>query len=140
MNTGTCYLKSSVGELVRNNGISGARLLSPLPATPTPTPETCDTEAPLCPACNNTVLYSEDSENTVAFKVECGIDHAGGDMTGEDNQHVGLRGTRRFRNCIEDCAETEGCVDVSFQGDTCYLKDTVGPTVYSSVVWGARMI
>jgi hypothetical protein len=51
-----------------------------------------------------------------------------------------MQGARRFRNCFEACAETEGCIDVSFQGDVCYLRNLLGTKVFSANMWGARML
>lgn len=132
-----CYLKSSVGPSQANSGVSGARLLYPLPV---PEEEICDKNSPTCPACNNTILHSLDSEPEKAFRIECGVDRPGGDMPSQVNEHTGLRGPRAFRNCLEDCAEVEGCVDVSLLNGVCYLKDKLEVAVDQPLVWGARLL
>lgn len=42
--------------------------------------------------------------------------------------------------CIDACATTPGCVDVSLSGVACYLKKTLGQTSSNSGVQGARLI
>lgn len=128
----TCYMKSQLGTASNNSVITGIRLLSPQSNV-----TACDTNFPVCPACDGVILDSQDSDPTLQYQVQCGIDHAGGDLQGEDSVHTGLRGVRRFRNCIEDCAEEDECVGVSFLGDSCYLKSTLGAISQNEAVWGA---
>lgn len=137
MITAACYLKSTLGARLLNNDISSARLLTPVEEEEE---EVCDTLSPTCPACNNTILYSLDSEPSKSFVIECGIDRPGGDMKSQVNEHTGLKGLRAFRNCLEDCAEVEGCVDVSLLGHVCYLKDVLQKAVSQEQVWGARLL
>jgi hypothetical protein len=61
-------------------------------------------------------------------------------MASQKNEHTGLRGPRAFRNCFEDCAEVEGCVDVSLLNGVCYLKDVLQGAVSQPLVWGARLL
>ncbi|CZT19878.1 uncharacterized protein RCC_05734 [Ramularia collo-cygni] len=135
-----CYLKRTLGARLIDSNISSARLLSPPADDEEDENDRCNIYSPTCPACNNTVLYSIDSEPEKSFVIECGIDRPGGDMRSEINEHTGLRGPRAFRNCFETCAETEGCVDVSLLGGVCYLKDRLERAVVSEGVWGARVL
>ncbi|KAI7392635.1 WSC-domain-containing protein [Hortaea werneckii] len=67
-----------------------------------------------CPGSDNTVIMS----NGKTFTIECGIDHAGGDLTAQ--------GVGSFQECIDACAKTASCVDVSLSGSACYLFDRYG--------------
>ena len=66
------------------------------------------------------------------FKVQCGIDHAGGD----------LKSTlaHSLAECMHQCAETDGCVDVSLSGVACYMKSTLGKRLKNSGVVGAKLL
>lgn len=66
------------------------------------------------------------------FKVQCGIDHSGGDL-----KHVQASS---LSECISECAKTDGCVDVSLSGVACYLKSERGPRVTNSAIVGAKLI
>ncbi|PNS17632.1 WSC domain-containing protein 2 [Sphaceloma murrayae] len=89
------------------------------------------TTAPSCPYSNNT-YYSSTSTGSL-FLIECGIDHAGGDMA---SKSVGS-----FQECIEACASLSGCVDISLSGGACYMKKTLGAAVYGNTnLKGAKLI
>ncbi|KAI7500184.1 WSC-domain-containing protein [Hortaea werneckii] len=81
-----------------------------------------------CPSSDNTVIMS----NGKNFTIECGVDHAGGDLTA---QSVG-----NFQECIDACAKNAHCVDVSLSGSARYLKSILGATVPNGAVWGAKLI
>ncbi|KAF7195397.1 hypothetical protein HII31_03289 [Pseudocercospora fuligena] len=127
-----CYMKSQIGATSNNSVITGIRLLSSQPNI-----TACDANFPVCPACDGVILNSQDSDTELQYRVECGVDHVGENLAGDDGIRYGLRGVRRFRNCIEDCAEEDECVGVSFMGDQCYLKSSLGAEQQSDVVWGA---
>lgn len=80
-----------------------------------------------CPASNSTTYTS----NGKSFIVECGIDHAGGDLS-----MVYVNG---LKQCIETCAATSGCVNVALSGTACYMKSKIGSAVYNGVQ-GARLV
>lgn len=149
-----CYLKSTLGVAVSNGGIWGAKLnstsassASPSPSTSTASPgsgidassafvsavstTTWSTAASStvlsCPGSNNSTYVSND----LSFLIECGIDHAGGDLKAVD--------ANSLQQCIDACATQNGCVDVSFLGAACYMKSSVGAPVYNAVN-GARLI
>ncbi|KAH0144085.1 hypothetical protein KCU67_g13245, partial [Aureobasidium melanogenum] len=42
--------------------------------------------------------------------------------------------------CIQTCAQTTGCVDVSLSGTACYMKKSVGSVVKSGGILGAKLI
>lgn len=161
--SGTCWLKTAMGTIVTARGPNYIAAFKPKPSAPTSsssasastiargsasssasasstsTPATSAassapvagatyTTAPTCPSYNST-YYS--STNGSTFLIECGIDHAGGDM--------GSLSVRSFQQCIEVCASTNGCVDVSLSGVACYLKASVGAINYNGVL-GAKLV
>ncbi len=66
------------------------------------------------------------------FIVQCGTDHAGGDLKSVTAQSLG--------DCVAACAATKGCVDVSLSGVACYMKSAVGQKLQNSAINGARLI
>ncbi|GAM86828.1 hypothetical protein ANO11243_048480 [Dothideomycetidae sp. 11243] len=82
----------------------------------------------VCPA-NDGQVYQ--AANGQYFQIECGVDHAGGD--------IGMVYVETFQQCIEKCAANSQCVDVSLSGAACYLKRSAGPSMQNAV-WGARAI
>ncbi|RMY67353.1 hypothetical protein D0863_07849 [Hortaea werneckii] len=120
-----CYMKSVLGRALSAPGLSGARLnvASPTPGATTIAP------SPECPESNNTLFKTP---NGAEFAIECGIDHAAGD--------IGMVYVRNLGECAVRCSETSGCVDVSLSGAACYLKSDVGPTSYNAAINGARLV
>ena len=45
-----------------------------------------------------------------------------------------------LKQCIDTCAATTGCVDVSLSGSACYLKNTLGASSTSNGLSGARLV
>ncbi|EME81946.1 uncharacterized protein MYCFIDRAFT_77734 [Pseudocercospora fijiensis CIRAD86] len=82
-----------------------------------------------CPDMNQTTVIS----NGKSFVVECGMDHAGGDLP---NQPVYVNS---LAQCVAACAQEPSCVDFTLSGAACYMKGSVGPTVYGGAN-GARLI
>ncbi|KAK4663961.1 uncharacterized protein QC763_501310 [Podospora pseudopauciseta] len=79
---------------------------------------------------SNGTVY--ESPKGVEFLVLCGVDYGGGDMSAAQ--------TGTFAGCMDLCAETSGCVDVSFVGGSCYLKRALGPLNTAGHVWTGRRI
>ncbi|KAF2156396.1 hypothetical protein K461DRAFT_275501 [Myriangium duriaei CBS 260.36] len=86
----------------------------------------------VCPKANQTSY-------TVAgktFKIECGMDRQG---------NIGSSLQPNFGSCIQKCAQTSGCKQVSYvkaQGGMCYLKGTsvtLRPQDYVRGIAGARL-
>lgn len=48
-------------------------------------------------------------------------------------------GVNSFQQCIDACATTSGCVDLSMLGNACYLKSSLG-TAVENEVWGAKVV
>lgn len=88
-----------------------------------------------CPAQNQTT-YTNTNGDT--YLIECGIDHAGGDLP-NDGQY-----TPSLDACISLCSNTTDCVDVSWvQGlpdGPCYYKSSLGQAVLDSRIWGAKLL
>ncbi|RMZ22946.1 hypothetical protein D0859_13020 [Hortaea werneckii] len=120
-----CYMKSVLGRALSAPGLSGARLnvASPTPGATTSVP------SPECPGSNNTLFKTP---NGAEFAIECGIDHAAGD--------IGMVYVRDLGECAVRCSETSGCVDVSLSGAACCLKSSLGPTSYNAAINGARLV
>ncbi|KAI7283488.1 hypothetical protein KC345_g2943 [Hortaea werneckii] len=120
-----CYMKSVLGRALSAPGLSGARLnvASPTPGATTSVP------SPECPGSNNTLFKTP---NGAEFAIECGIDHAAGD--------IGMVYVRDLGECAVRCSEISGCVDVSLSGAACYLKSNLGPTSYNAAINGARLV
>ena len=113
----TCYLKGSLTTASAANGIWTARKnVSPGSLV------TCEGNAS-----NNTVYKSSKGGS---FLVLCGVDYGGGDMAASSQP--------TFQQCIDLCDATDGCVDVSYSGGACYLKNTINSPSAAAWVWTAR--
>lgn len=132
-----CYMKSNVGAAIANDQIWGAKLQvsgstssasTTIGSSTTSTTASASNTAVVCPAADNTTIVS----NGASFLVECGIDRAGGDMKS--------LGVSSFQQCIDACATTPGCVDVSLSGSACYLKSTLAAAVNNGGIWGAKLV
>jgi len=141
---GHCYMHFALTSAVSNNGVWGAVLksASPAPAPPasttTTSPTTTPTQPPAtplsCPASNGQRVTS----GSQTFRIECGIDHAGGD--------VSMTYTPDLEGCVAACAGLKGCVAASWvlpppqlqQGSwgPCYLKNSLTAGVQNGGVWG----
>lgn len=156
---GNCYLKSGLGSPNPNSNVWGARLLSArvpptttaVPTSTTPLPQTitvtttvsneqykCQcTLAPTvaqvtCPQDNNSTYTSECGAQYV---IECYADRYGDDLPNGYSQQPTLA------DCIEDCSDTPGCVDISWVvGGACYKKGSYAAIRENDNIWGARQI
>ncbi|GIZ39727.1 hypothetical protein CKM354_000309900 [Cercospora kikuchii] len=82
-----------------------------------------------CPSMNGTLVTSSGK----SFVVECGMDHAGGDLPNQPTY------VNSLAQCISKCAQNPACVDFTLSGAACYMKGSVGPTVFGGVN-GARLV
>lgn len=83
-----------------------------------------------CPGSNSTTYVS----NGETFIVECGLDRPG---------NMGMVYTTTFSACIDKCATTTSCVDVSYLpngGGACYMKSSIIAPNPNSNVYGARFV
>lgn len=81
-----------------------------------------------CPESNGQTIR----KNGKTFKIECGIDHFGGNLATKTAHSLG--------ECIKFCARTDGCVDVSLSGTACYLKKELGHEVEMDGLAGAKLV
>ena len=86
-----------------------------------------------CNGMTNSTIYT--ASNGKTFLIECGIDHASGDLTSTSV----TSDTAGYKQCIEICAANSACVDIALSGVACYLKKSVGAAVYNGVL-GAKLI
>jgi len=68
----------------------------------------------------------------MTFVIECASDRYGGDLSSAN--------TATFSQCIELCSTTASCLDVSYVGTSCYLKNNLQGVRQNSNVWGARLV
>jgi hypothetical protein len=118
---------SSASGFVTASGTSAKAAASSTSSSAT---ATATTTAAACPDSDNTIFV--DQTSGARFLIECGVDHAGGDLK--------MVWVDTFAACIQTCAQTTGCVDVSLSGTACYMKKTVGAVVKSSNVRGAKLL
>jgi len=75
-----------------------------------------------CPASDGAVY----TISSTRWQVECGLDHAGGDMSAPNGQHAS-----NLEACIQRCSARSGCVNVACVNGNgaCYMKSVVGKDV-----------
>ncbi|OCK90101.1 uncharacterized protein K441DRAFT_467175, partial [Cenococcum geophilum 1.58] len=133
--TGTCFLHSAISLPGGSNiGIWGAIKLFPTTTTTatatSSTSSSTSTAATLsCPTANNTIFTAN---NNLSYYVECGFDRGGGNLP---NMPVYVNS---LDTCINLCANTSPCVDVSWvvgspQGP-CYLKYAIDSIYYNVAI------
>lgn len=76
------------------------------------------------------VIYTGASGAT--YQIMCGVDYAGSDLPATS--------ATTFAGCIDACDSTVGCVDVSYVGESCYLKSQASTAVSRDWVWTAKQI
>lgn len=128
---GTCWLKQQMGSFTQAGGANYIAASKPkvVAAASASSAGPTSTSAPTCPGSNSTNYLSSSGS---AFAIECGMDRPGGD--------IGNTQVSSFQQCIETCANTTGCVDVSFSKPNCYMKGSLNNAVYGSPVSGARLL
>ena len=91
--------------------------------------ERSTTTSPTCPGSNSSTYTS----NGKVWQIECGFDRPG---------NIGMTYQSSFQSCIDKCAQTANCVDVSFVsgGGACYQKSSIGTPNMNSGVYGARLV
>jgi len=87
------------------------------------------TTSPTCPGSNSSTYTS----NGKVWQIECGFDRPG---------NIGMTYQSSFQACIDTCAQTANCVDVSYVsgGGACYQKASIGTPNMNSGVYGARLV
>lgn len=119
-----CYLKYAAGRAVTQTySMDGAY------SAPTPESNACVNE-----------VSPYISHSGLAFELHCGLDYAGGDMTGYHKESLD--------GCMDACAAYgSACVAVAYEASlahgwvNCYLKSAITqPTQQAFVVHGARVV
>jgi hypothetical protein len=118
---------SSASGFVTASGTSAKVAASTTSSSAT---STATSTAAVCPNSDNTIYV--DQTTGAQFLIECGVDHSGGDLK--------MVYVKDFATCIQTCAQTTGCVDVSLSGTACYMKKSVGSVVKSSGIKGAKLV
>lgn len=103
----TCYLKSATSNKHNDSGVWTAKK---------------DTTVTCADNASQGQIYD-------GFVISCGVDYYGGDISNLQ--------TDTFTACIDACSNTAGCVDVSFLGTTCYLKNRLTQSSDNVNVWTA---
>ncbi|KAF3039675.1 hypothetical protein E8E11_006828 [Didymella keratinophila] len=127
---GACYLKQTLTTLSEVGYAWTAQLIDAQPSLPSPS-ATPTGPAPLSCLDNADNGKSYTTESGKIFTVECGVDHAGGDLAAVDST--------TFETCMDACAVRDGCIDVSWVYGSCYLKSTLNEGVILSHVWTGRL-
>ncbi|KAL2128664.1 hypothetical protein VTI74DRAFT_8853 [Chaetomium olivicolor] len=89
-----------------------------------PTDVTCVNNA------NDRGTYTAPSGAT--YQILCATDYAGSDISATT--------TSTFAGCIDACDSTAGCVDVSYVGQSCYLKKKADTALQRDWVWTAKQV
>lgn len=122
---GWCYLKDLWSNPASVERVWGAYLAEDTDDEQEPTPPTL--------TCPNPAEPTYTAADGSLFKIECMVDHLGGDLD--------FAYTASLDACIDLCASTSGCVDVSYVPGNptgpCYLKDAVNTRADNNNVWGA---
>jgi len=105
---GGCYLKSKLNTRNVNSNVNTAARTDVLVGNYVAAAIT-----PHCPEYNNTLVPTQQG----LFAIRCGTDYYGGDL--------GLIQSDSLFDCINSCANTTNCVDVSYTGNNCYLKSSI---------------
>lgn len=105
---GGCYLKSAISNPTLNSNVNTAALTSVLIGDYVAAAST-----PHCPEYNNTLIPTQHG----IFAIRCGTDYYGGNLD--------LVQTDNLYDCIQTCQNTTSCIDVSYDGANCYLKDSI---------------
>ena len=117
-----CYLKHRIETGFEREWVWSAKQITPAPGA-TPKVTCVDKQS-------DKATYT--SSTGAVFQVLCGVDYGGGD--------VGATNSATFEGCIDACAATDGCIDVSYVGEACYLKNKAEEAQASDWVWTAKLV
>lgn len=86
-----------------------------------------------CPQDDGTTYTSAGRQ----FAIQCFNDSMYSDINSQ-----GPITTTIMEDCITDCVNTAGCIDISFipSKNECYLKYAINSGTYNDLVWGARLL
>jgi hypothetical protein len=121
---GYCYMKSILSTLQDAAHVWTAVLLDPAAAPEPVAPLSCADGS-----INGTTFVSSAGREYVIL---CAVDYFGGDM--------GMVYLDTFEKCIEACDANEGCIDVAYAGQACYMKNQVSEQSPAAWVWNALLL
>ncbi|KAI1266095.1 WSC domain-containing protein [Xylariaceae sp. FL1019] len=152
----TCYLKSSVGEVVQDSGILGAILVSAVSSSTSSTASSTSLSSTTSPststkssATSSTSTTSTSSTPTTSTPEPTAITcpasngtiytavgstakfqiECGFEHGGGDMPSPNPVYVSSLAACLDACAARTGCLTAAFTGSACYLKQTVGSVV-----------
>lgn len=128
----SCYLKNKLEAALERDWVWTAKQISLSPSTG-PSDDGDDNSEPKLTCvgkASHQATYT--SVSGAVFQVLCGVDYAGGDIAAADKA--------TFAECIDACATSPGCIDVSYAGTACYMKDRLGDAVEREWVWTAKVV
>ncbi|MCJ1332648.1 hypothetical protein MMC10_009341, partial [Thelotrema lepadinum] len=99
--SGTCYLKSQVNSPTINSGVWGAKRV--------------DAPAQTLSCVNKQSDGTTYQSGQRSYSIHCGADYYGGDLSSATTSTLDL--------CIAACDSTDGCIDVSYSGNNCFMKN-----------------
>lgn len=120
----SCYLKNRIDQPLERDWVWTAKQVTAAQSAGASTRLTCVDKK------SDKTTYT--SSTGATFEILCGVDYAGGD--------VGATSTATFEACIDACAATAGCIDVSYAGEACYMKNKLEAAQNRDWVWTAKLV
>jgi len=102
---------------------------APVSATPVAIEPQLVREIPTCQSKEQDSKFTFSTPSGV-YDIICGNDYFGGDLTSSTAD--------TFEACLLDCDKTDGCISVSYQGNTCYMKNDPKTAVAAPLVTTAK--
>lgn len=128
---GSCYMKNQKNEAQDHDWVWGAIVVdNPTPTSSIPVPTSTSTLTCEEWVSDNSFFVTAQNKQ---YEILCGVDYEAGDMS--------MATVMTFEGCLDICDSTEGCIDITFVGKSCYLKNKiVGKPVKRDYVWNARYL
>ncbi|OCK78534.1 hypothetical protein K432DRAFT_356620 [Lepidopterella palustris CBS 459.81] len=115
LGSGSCYMKNELTSLNPSSLVwTATKFINGVEDTPI----TCDNNH------SNGIIYQAANAQ---YEIMCGVDFFGGDMSSIQ--------TDIFEDCIKACDATSGCIDVSYNGGTCYMKNQLTSSTPQTSAW-----
>jgi len=128
---GNCYMKNEQKEVQNNDWVWGAVVVDK-PTTTSSVLGPTSTSTLTCEGWVSDNSFFVTNQNK-RYEILCGVDYEGGDTS--------LQTVKTFEGCLDLCDSTEGCIDVTYVGKSCYMKDKiVAEPVKKDYVWNARYL
>jgi hypothetical protein len=120
-----CYLKSKTSTFEERDWVWTAKQITVAPSLSEP-----DNTLTCVDKKSDKTTYTTSSG--AIFDILCGVDYAGADLSSTN--------TPTFAACVDACASTAGCVDVSYAGEACYMKSKIEEVLERDWVWTAKLV